>query len=1118
METRTPHEQIVHALSPNQKAAAIERSRDVIVKAGAGSGKTRTLVARYLSLLDDGVSPSEIAAITFTEKAALEMQTRVRVQLKEIADTCVKDHSRERWLDLLNEMDGARIGTIHSLCSQILRANPAEASLDPNFTVLDEGQSALLIAEIVEETVIELSESDDAEPLLTALSGRQLTELLTELLQKRLDVTDVLPIRGNLSTFFQDRIRDYIAQPIVRDFRNDFGGIPYEELKRDAGDVNADRIVQFLTIISNVERMLSETCDSYAMYEQIWSCVNNWNLNQGKRTHHKESIKTLRESTREFFSWLNPGKNKSLRTPEEENEYDEVIDCCRRLFPRLVARYKQALADRNALDFDGLEENALAVLSIPEVRAKWQKLIRYVLVDEFQDTNARQTQLVRILANQPGKLFVVGDEKQSIYRFRRADVSVFAKTAEEIRRSGGLTIVLNETYRSHHELMAAMGSILEPAMNIPALADQPFYVPFEPLVSRRDTDPTLHKPFVEVLIGDKPLKNASDEPDNDTENVVDSSQEVMVSLLIQRLRELKAQGEIRDWDEVALLFRSASSFRTYEDAFEAASIPYITVAGKGFYERPEIRDILNMLRALANPYDDLALTGFLLSPVIGFRLDMLVRLRGQLPGAGPADEPLPLWIALQREDIRMDDDEAQSLRERTVQLISELSALAGRIPVDTLLERIYERTDYRTVLAMAGSERLWRNLDKLRRDARQSHTTVVSEFLDYIDNINVVGAREGEAASDRVGAVRLMTIHKSKGLEFPVVVLANANYKGSNHSPNLLLSKEFGLCLYLEPLSVKYVYAKQIDALENSAEMARLFYVAATRAQNRLIINGASPTAKFTKSAIFGSFLNETLNALEGIEAETTDASVLITRSDRIIETPVIPKMQGITTKPEWNGVPLLPPLYEEDEPLPDEATERTESRDDPDIVSHIAHYENEDRFGITVGSLVHKALELWLFPDDDVLLPVMQRMLINRTDLSESQRERALTQSLTLLTRFRAAPLYQEITHADRRFHELPYSLTVRTRKGHAYTQNGIIDLLMCKDETWTLIDFKSDAITSIDAYENVRMLYKRQLEQYTRAVRHTLNLSVTAKICFLDFQGEIHLMDLDALDVGTD
>ena len=285
------------------------------------------------------------------------------------------------------------------------------------------------------------------------------------------------------------------------------------------------------------------------------------------------------------------------------------------LFRLAASTYEASKRARQALDFDDLEAGALRVLrDHPAACARWQRSVAAVLVDEFQDTNGRQRDLLRALCSRPGDFFAVGDDKQSIYRFRGADVAVFADERRRIVAGGGCETPLDVTYRAHAGLVDAMSGFLAPVLG-PADPEQPWRAGFVRLVADRpEPGPGWDTPHIEMhlALGSK------------TEGALERAADALAARLIGLVEDERPQIEGEDgslralhYGDIAVLCRASSSFEAYEDACERAGIPFLTVAGRGFYVWPEIRDLLNTLRALADPSDDAALAGLLRSPAIG---------------------------------------------------------------------------------------------------------------------------------------------------------------------------------------------------------------------------------------------------------------------------------------------------------------------------------------------------------------------------------------------------------------------------------------------------------------------------------------------------------------------
>jgi ATP-dependent helicase/nuclease subunit A len=444
----------------------------------------------------------------------------------------------------------------------------------------------------------------------------------------------------------------------------------------------------------------------------------------------------------------------------------------------------------------------------------------------------------------------VGDAKQSIYRFRGADVTVFRDVQARIERIGA-HIALTRTYRAHESLTEGLNALLAPLME-KREGDEAYMVPFAPLEAARQRPETkIEGPYVELLVG--------------LGKDADQGRDVAARALASRLWALHTKAGV-DFGEMALLFRASTGFPQWEDALEKAEIPFITVAGRGFFDRPEVRDILGALKALANPADDLAMTGLLRSPAIGISDASIYRLRWDKENT---EGPRGLWRSLHNcTDCLSEPDRSRA--ERALEILTPLQRIIGRLPVVTVMKRFLDETGYQAIARRSGDERARRNIEKLLTNAHRSQQVSVSAFLEYVRTMRDVSAREGEAPVEAEGAVQLMTIHQAKGLEFPVVVLADLGrspYRGRN---GLLLSRTWGPLIPLQidqMSSIVYALGKQREQDKEEAEAKRLLYVAATRAADKLILNGhgtASTRKNGTLSIQFRGWLGtigETLGA-----------------------------------------------------------------------------------------------------------------------------------------------------------------------------------------------------------------------------------------------------------------
>lgn len=1083
-------------LTPRQKEAALARGRDVVVTAGAGSGKTNTLVARYASLLAEGIDLRRVVAITFSEKAAREMRSRIRRTLGSLVNSAASEDERQFWVELNSKMDSARISTIHSLCAEILRAHPVEAVVDPKFEVVEESLTTALRAQVVEDTLATLVGLPQYGALFAIFDTRTLSNLFAYLLDRRLEAREGLESSPEFDQIICRELTGLLKTPELTEPLAELRSMRGKALTADAGDAIAQRIEELLDLWQSAENALAGG-DYLAAVEHLFKARREkMNLVGGPRTSSaKESLAFLRS---QYDVLLNPicGGAKSREEPpsrEGEDQFKQALALIKPAFDLLENAYRTGLDQLGGLDFDDLEFKAAQLLNRADLRELWQAQIDAVLVDEFQDTNQRQRNIVEALAGTSGHLFIVGDAKQSIYRFRRADVTVFRAIRQSIAARGGLPVDLNETFRAHAPLLAGMNDLLREVMGDREMPSRPYFEPFAPLVATRDKSREgMKSPHLEFILG-----------------YGEGADEGRISAargLATRLQQLKKEGQIKTWDDVTLLFRASTGFPPYENALEEAGIPFVTVAGQGFYDRPEIRDLLNILRALADPTDDLCMAGLLRSPAFGLTDAALYQLRWQ------GKDPCHYWEALQDDVTSLFEEDAQRAK-RALRILTELFPLVDRVPVAELLKRLVDATDYRSILAIediSGGGRLWRNLDKLIEDARASGRVNVRDFLEYLTVINDAGAREGEAPAEALGAVRLMTIHKSKGLEFPVVVLADASRASRGGRDAAYLQQGLGLSFKLDPEPVLYRLAKILEKRQLDAEEHRVLYVALTRAQEKLIING-HVTGNKEKGWKPSAWLEEL------IVPAGVDVNVVVDQAGREILTqtdsgqPVrswAPSNDMSREKedaarekallPEPDLRPIFAPL---DVPIPlANEQEEVPARRDWRVTGKLTVIPPN-----VVGSMVHKAIELWLFPGDPRLESMLETAALDAGLADRSHRESAINESLELLTRFAAHPIHHEIQKADEIYREVPYS---RMAKG--YPETGYLDLLYKTGDSWHILDFKTDFIENESRKNSLVEEYSPQLRRYQRVVEELLSLNADSRICFLDDQGKVTLVEV--------
>jgi ATP-dependent helicase/nuclease subunit A len=839
-------------LLPEQAAAAYEIKKHISVTAGPGSGKTTVLVERYLHILrEHKLSIDQIVAITFTNRAANEMRERLRTELNRILQTA-GEKERRRWLDYKRTLDGAVITTIHGFCARLLREFPVEARVDPQFLLLDEHRASMLLESVVEEVLSEFISGGHVEiSRLTLGVGRgklaaALAQLYRDVRSQGLSLKELAMATAN-SHATEDH-HDRALNELDRTM-NDFLAVKRTTPAAKAKHVNV--LAEWPDMRSSLQTIpdhesLADYCRTVEAFRNVRPAA------QGDLKPHVQALDDL--------IWRTDlgGSVPQICLDLFAIQYSlELVN----LLTRINERLDEEKHRLSALDFDDLEIRALSLLEHPEVMVRASERYKFFLVDEFQDTNGLQRQLLERLALSGNRgsanLFIVGDRKQSIYGFRGADVDVFREMTKTLEDAGGESKPLLLNFRSQPPLIHFCNYLFKRLFQAPEEApdsqlEELGYVQHENSEPKRELRDS--GPLVELLVTTKALPDDDPKAEQDS-RVLDAEQLARrISTLTQTFPDLK-------YSDIALLFRAMTQVHIYEGVFRRANIPYQTVLGRGFYEREEITDLIQLLRFLDNKTDELALAAVLRSPLCGVSDNGLLALRcGPRLAEVATDEPLKgfsssrrLYTALRRHrEIAFISDEEHDLLDRAADLISRLIARRHHYSIEDLLRFAVQESEYMTVIAanFDGAQRL-ANVQRLFTLAgrfEHSGTHLIRDFVRYVEEFEAIGSRESEGQIDEAAnAVKLMTIHQAKGLEFPVVIIPDLQRLSRVTGDNwLLLDRHNGLTLKVPDGRGQLVAGCTFSAFEKRHawrelfESMRLLYVAATRARDRLILSGAA--------------------------------------------------------------------------------------------------------------------------------------------------------------------------------------------------------------------------------------------------------------------------------------
>jgi len=878
--------------APDEEARrrAIEDAEsNLLVEAGAGSGKTTVLTDRLERiLLGPGADLSRIVAITFTDKAAGELKSRLR-------DLCLRRYARaveegdetaqQRWGRHRRDLEGAHIGTIHSFCARLLRVHALRVGLDPQFTVLDDTEATLCLRACVQAHVLQHLRAGDKD-VRVAVAGLGLGDLVGALVyairsRSKLDLSRLPRSPEEVRARWHDAFAADAGRDLGR-LREDSKVLDAAEVLRtieplDPTDKLAELRSQLLPLLETVlssDSPARETAEAWAALRRLSARTNvgkqaGWPGEVLDRV--KAAMRVLRERADTIGHLASPGESLEVSAAELTARF------CRAL-PGVLESYRAAKREAGALDFDDLLLLARDLLrDFPDVRDAEQQRFEHVLVDEFQDTDPVQRELIWFLAEEgaraaslaqvalrAGRLFLVGDAKQSIYAFRGADVTVYEATRREFRDAPLCdTVPLSANFRSQPGLVAFYNELFsrESVMGGTREGRQPYEAYYEPLSATRprrggEPDLTLIVAYPNAAKMGDPRENAGHALQNGVRigDLREIAADALARYLAEAVREGRStvvdreSGELRGarWGDIMVLFPTMTSILTYERALRAHEVPYYVVAGKGFYHRPEVLDLVTVLRVIDDPQDEIALARVLRSPMfcvsdegiywLGREGGLARGVRGLRDGADLAP---PAHLSPEDREAAM----------RAVRALDRLRGVNDRLPVSELVLHILEETSLLAIVAAQfDGQRAYANLQKLVEVARGFETQgsqALARFTEYVETLRTQEMREGEAPAEeeRGSAVTLMTIHKAKGLQAPVIVAADLARGGERTAArHMVLHPEVGPIVKGEAENGERRFPPLGEARlrdlrdRETAEEKRLLYVALTRAEDRLII------------------------------------------------------------------------------------------------------------------------------------------------------------------------------------------------------------------------------------------------------------------------------------------
>ncbi len=951
----------------NEQLAALDLNAHIALNANAGSGKTSVLVERFYSILEKSikgeieVSPDEIVAITFTKKASAEMLSRVinrfntsfQTENTNLDYNNIKDlYQLEKLSSTRNKLTNARISTIHSFCLQILTNYLVEANLPAYFSEISESERLKLLDDAFNSVLMKWIGTKEKKSVLSKILSSVSLEDLRDLSQK---VISNIDLWNDLQKIYKKSFNNYL-EDLEKYFHNTYNRCIFSFLQffKDLSEDNtenkkpteiAKEISSLITFTKHLFKGEKSTLlfDSSfwdklsGLFEKIYTKDKKLRKKVFKIDEYFEDIEKRNEKFQKTIKFLNKiieynSFKKRIRENypalDIEQRYFETSKIIFDFIKDVYYYFEKLKFDKGFIDYsDMLLKTNQLFNQYPNVLEEIRKGIKFLMVDEFQDTDQLQFEIIQQLVPKNGNntnnipnLFIVGDEKQSIYSFRNADVRVFKNAKcyiEELNNQNSESYLSNKgllkltlTFRLKPEIAAFVDNSFEiimdvsdeepysdfnidyepfviPESKLQQYANRNFAIPPITFLLENKSKTTLISNNEEAIINELEDQNKNEETN---ENIDTNNLDLLISkhihFIVQNDDVLiydKDNDIFRkiEYSDIAILSRKIKDLTKVATVLSSQNIPFIFQGVRNFFAVNEIQDIVSFLKFLVNPKNDISLLAILRSVFFEFTDEDLLNI------ASSTEENLPFWDKIQKyfdllsscKDIGSQSESDFLLLkkiENTIQILKKLQQLVSILPINELIHRILVETDWhKKVRYFKNFDQILANVDEFLQYSREYVEIGFRTILDFIQDIDYI-SKYGISDVDRFGfissnAVRLLTYHSAKGLEFPVVYLYRIDAK-PRETKYIDVSREIGLIfpmeIYLEnevqkaPTLQNLIASEQLQ-IEQDAEESRILYVATTRASDFLIITGSIEFDKKTFEPKVKYHLKNLLDALD---------------------------------------------------------------------------------------------------------------------------------------------------------------------------------------------------------------------------------------------------------------
>ena len=1148
-----------------QEQAIYENGTNMLVAAAAGSGKTAVLVERIINkVVNEQIDIDKLLIVTFTNAAAAEMRERILEALYKKQDEEPNNNDIRRQILLLNK---ANISTIHAFCLDVIKNNFYQLNVSPNFRLASTPEIELLRMEVLEDLFDRLYEENNKEfiNLVNIYGGYRDDENLKETVLRVFKFIQSTPFPEEWLTEQTEKFN--LSNKIEKDFANtEWGKLIIKTLKDELKisinklkslslklkiDVDLSKFYFcILDDISALEEVLNK--DSWNnIYESLSNLkLKTWptdkkvvsNLKdyaKGIRDEVKENIKKFREK---IFIYNSQDANKDIYSMYE------ILKGIKNIVSAFDEEYKKAKLDRNIIDFNDIEHMALNILVkkneegkyVPtDVAKTYQNKFKEIAIDEYQDSNLVQEFILNSVSK-GNNIFMVGDVKQSIYKFRQARPELFLEKYDTYNEEGkpGKKIKLYENFRSRKNVLDLTNYIFQNIMS-KSLGDIEY-----------NQDEFLNQGLeyenTDLMVAEKPeihiidlLKDEEEKEDDDEEILLDNV-ELEAKFVANKIKSI-LESDLHVWDKkqgyrkptfkdfVILLRTTTGVANIYERELANLGYPVFCDTSSNYFESLEIQTIMNLLKIVDNPTLDIPLVSVLRSPIVGFTDNELVEIR-------LVDKKSNFYECICQAKESTENEKLKNKINQFLNLLEDLQQKQEYLKLDELIWYIYEKTGYYSYVGLMKDGTLkTANLKMLFEKAKsyeEGSFKGLYNFINFIDRVSKSGSDMGspKLIGENENVIRIMSIHKSKGLEFPIVFLCGTSKQFNMQDLNekILLHQDMGFGPEYINFERKLRYgtlAKEAIKIkakkELQSEEMRLLYVALTRAREKIIITGISKNLKkelkdkkdllevnIDKTKINESIVEKAKSYLDWIEMailNSEESKNVIDvyeykkdvlqlnneiNNEDMLQLPKIEIGKGIIEKLTWK--------YSKED------LTKTEGKSSVSKLSHNEEKkynventmpeflkENKEKLtGAERGTIMHLVLQKLDYKEEYTLEKINELLeeLQAKKIITEVQKESVQKEKILAFTK---STIFEELKTAKKVYREKAFYINIPAKEIYesdieeAVLVQGIIDLYYIdKNDNIVLVDYKTDHVP--DGQEEYLIdKYKKQLELYARAIK---------------------------------